>query len=106
MDKRISENLFLEMGELLNSTLDEVSILRTFCNKVLSLFDAERVSILAVDPDIPTISRVSRFRWAMESLAGWPPPATVFWSRMWNKTPVFQKVCLDDTARVPLSVFL
>ncbi len=50
MDKRISENLFLEMGELLNSTLDEVSILRTFCNKVLSLFDAERVSILAVDP--------------------------------------------------------
>jgi signal transduction histidine kinase len=50
MDKRISEDLFLEMGELLNSTLDEVSILRTFCNKVLSLLDAERVSILAVDP--------------------------------------------------------
>ncbi|TNF49931.1 GAF domain-containing sensor histidine kinase, partial [bacterium] len=44
------EDLFLEMGELLNSTLDEVSILRTFCNKILSLFDAERVSILAVDP--------------------------------------------------------
>ena len=50
MTRRIPENIFLEMGELLNSNLDEGSILRTFCNKILSLFDAERVSILAVDP--------------------------------------------------------
>ena len=50
MTRRIPENIFLEMGELLNSSLDETSILRTFCNKILSLFEAERVSILAVDP--------------------------------------------------------
>ncbi|NOY85833.1 MAG: GAF domain-containing sensor histidine kinase [Deltaproteobacteria bacterium] len=50
MTRQIPENIFLEMGELLNSNLDEASILRTFCNKILSLFDAERVSILAVDP--------------------------------------------------------
>jgi signal transduction histidine kinase/putative methionine-R-sulfoxide reductase with GAF domain len=50
MTKRISEDLFLEMGELLNSSLDEISILRTFCNKILSLFDAERVSILSMGP--------------------------------------------------------
>lgn len=49
MTKRISEDLFLEMGELLNSNLDEASILRTFCNKILSLFDAEKVSILSID---------------------------------------------------------
>ena len=56
MTTRISEDLFLEMGELLNSNLDEVSILRTFCNKVLSLFDAERVSILALDPQAKNLT--------------------------------------------------
>jgi len=50
MRTRIKEELFLELGELLNSNLDEVSVLRTFCNRILSLFDAERVSILAMDP--------------------------------------------------------
>ena len=50
MTRQITEELFLELGELLNSNLDEVTILRTFCNKVLALFDAERVSILALDP--------------------------------------------------------
>ncbi|UCF30382.1 MAG: GAF domain-containing sensor histidine kinase [bacterium] len=50
MTKRVSEDLFLEIGELLNSNLDEASILRTFCNKILSLFDAERVSILSMGP--------------------------------------------------------
>ena len=49
MTRQISEELFLELGELLNSNLNEVTILRTFCNRVLALFDAERVSILAVD---------------------------------------------------------
>ena len=49
MTRQITEELFLELGELLNSNLDEVTILRTFCNKVLALFDAERVSILALD---------------------------------------------------------
>jgi len=49
MTRQISEELFLELGELLNSNLNEVTILRTFCNKVLALFDAERVSILAMD---------------------------------------------------------
>jgi signal transduction histidine kinase len=42
--------LLLELGELLNSNLDEITILRTFCNRVLALFDAERVSILTLDP--------------------------------------------------------
>ncbi len=50
MTRQITEELFLELGELLNSNLDEVTILRTFCNKVLALFDAERVSILVLDP--------------------------------------------------------
>ena len=50
MTRQITEELFLELGELLNSNLDEVTILRTFCNKVLALFDAERVSILTLDP--------------------------------------------------------
>ncbi|MDF1535467.1 MAG: GAF domain-containing sensor histidine kinase [bacterium] len=50
MTRQITEALFLELGELLNSNLDEVTILRTFCNKVLALFDAERVSILALNP--------------------------------------------------------
>lgn len=50
MASQITEELFLELGELLNSNLDEITILRTFCNKVLALFDAERVSILALDP--------------------------------------------------------
>ena len=50
MTRQITEELFLELGELLNSNLDEVTILRTFCNKVLALFDAERVSIPALDP--------------------------------------------------------
>ncbi|MCJ7499752.1 GAF domain-containing sensor histidine kinase [bacterium] len=50
MTRQITEELFLELGELLNSNLDEITILRTFCNKVLALFDAERVSILALDP--------------------------------------------------------
>jgi len=49
MTRQISEELFLELGELLNSNLNVVTILRTFCNRVLALFDAERVSILAVD---------------------------------------------------------
>ncbi len=49
MPDRISEKLFLELGELLNSNLDEITILRTFCNKLLSLFQAERVSILSLD---------------------------------------------------------
>ncbi len=49
MSDRISEELFLELGELLNSNLDEITIMRTFCNKLLSLFDAERVSILSLD---------------------------------------------------------
>ena len=50
MTRQITEELFLELGELLNSNLDEVTILRTFCNRVLALFDAERVSILSLDP--------------------------------------------------------
>jgi signal transduction histidine kinase/putative methionine-R-sulfoxide reductase with GAF domain len=50
MTRQITEELFLELGELLNSNLDEITILRTFCNKVLALFDAERVSILVLDP--------------------------------------------------------
>lgn len=50
MTRQITEELFLELGELLNSNLDEITILRTFCNRVLALFDAERVSILALDP--------------------------------------------------------
>jgi len=50
MTRQITEELFLELGELLNSNLEEVTILRTFCNKVLALFDAERVSILSLDP--------------------------------------------------------
>ncbi|MDF1526939.1 MAG: ATP-binding protein [bacterium] len=50
MTSQITEELFLELGELLNSNLDELTILQTFCNKVLALFDAERVSILALDP--------------------------------------------------------
>ena len=50
MLRKITEDLFLELGELLNSNLDEVTILRTFCNRVLALFDAERVSILSLDP--------------------------------------------------------
>jgi signal transduction histidine kinase/putative methionine-R-sulfoxide reductase with GAF domain len=50
MSTRITEELFLELGELLNSNLDEVTILRTFCNKLLSLFAAERVSILGMGP--------------------------------------------------------
>jgi signal transduction histidine kinase len=50
MTRQITEELFLELGELLNSNLEEVTILRTFCNKVLALFDAERVSILTLDP--------------------------------------------------------
>jgi signal transduction histidine kinase/putative methionine-R-sulfoxide reductase with GAF domain len=50
MTRQITEELFLELGELLNSNLDEITILRTFCNKVLALFDAERVSVLAMDP--------------------------------------------------------
>ena len=50
MTRQITEELFLELGELLNSNLDEITILRTFCNKVLALFDAERVSILTLDP--------------------------------------------------------
>ncbi len=50
MTRQITEELFLELGELLNSNLDEITILRTFCNRVLALFDAERVSILAMDP--------------------------------------------------------
>ncbi|MFV1956585.1 MAG: ATP-binding protein [bacterium] len=49
MSDRISKELLLELGELLNSNLDEITILRTFCNKLLSLFDAERVSILSLD---------------------------------------------------------
>ena len=49
MSERISEDLFLELGELLNSNLDEITVLRTFCNKLLSLFQAERVSILSLD---------------------------------------------------------
>ncbi|UCG38617.1 MAG: GAF domain-containing sensor histidine kinase [bacterium] len=51
MTRQISEDLFLELGELLNSNLDEVTILRTFCNRVLALFDAERVSILSMAPN-------------------------------------------------------
>ena len=50
MTRQITEELFLELGELLNSNLDEITILRTFCNKVLALFDAERVSILTLEP--------------------------------------------------------
>lgn len=50
MTRQITEELFLELGELLNSNLDEIIILRTFCNKVLALFDAERVSILTLNP--------------------------------------------------------
>ncbi len=50
MGRQITEELFLELGELLNSNLDEFTILRTFCNRVLALFDAERVSILSLDP--------------------------------------------------------
>lgn len=49
MIRKLTEELFLELGELLNSNLDEITILRTFCNKVLALFDAERVSILELD---------------------------------------------------------
>ncbi len=49
MSDKISKELFLELGELLNSNLDEITILRTLCNKLLSLFDAERVSILSLD---------------------------------------------------------
>jgi len=50
MTRQIAENLFLELGELLNSNLDKVTILRTFCNRILAIFDAERVSILSLDP--------------------------------------------------------
>jgi len=50
MTRQITEELFLQLGELLNSNLDETTILRTFCNRILALFDAERVSILALDP--------------------------------------------------------
>ena len=50
MTRQITEELLLELGELLNSNLDEITILRTFCNRVLALFDAERVSILTLDP--------------------------------------------------------
>lgn len=50
MTSRITEELFLELGELLNSNLDETTVLRTFCNKLLSLLEAERVSILSLDP--------------------------------------------------------
>ncbi len=50
MTRQITEELFLELGELLTSNLYEIAILRTFCNKVLALFDAERVSILTLDP--------------------------------------------------------
>ncbi|MBN2720071.1 MAG: GAF domain-containing sensor histidine kinase [Proteobacteria bacterium] len=49
MTQRITENLFLEIGELLNSSLDRVTILRSFCNRLLALYDAERVSILFLD---------------------------------------------------------
>ena len=49
MIRKLTEELFLELGELLNSNLDEITILRTFCNRVLALFDAERVSILELD---------------------------------------------------------
>jgi len=49
MIRKLTEELFLELGELLNSNLDEITILRTFCNRVLALFEAERVSILELD---------------------------------------------------------
>jgi signal transduction histidine kinase/putative methionine-R-sulfoxide reductase with GAF domain len=56
MTRQITEDLFLELGELLNSNLDEFTILRTFCNRVLALFDAERVSILSLDPQGKNLS--------------------------------------------------
>ncbi len=56
MTRQITEDLFLELEELLNSNLDEVTILRTFCNRVLALFDAERVSILSLDPQGQNLS--------------------------------------------------